>query len=359
MSVLPSQPAAELRPADKLLDVLGSFWSSVYQGQDLVMSLLSSKAKLAAQTNFKLLELLNSMSRFSVPVYSRENWTSLVIRQSQLKSVVRPRLRYGDGSAFYGISTILYFDEYALSWSDSLLGWGPAGSNYGDAVTADTLDITKPSALVHAPLLLNAMLKPSVTLVPGIDYRLQGDVIVFKKNPFDNPLISQLELVDAEGNVVDKELVLWIYNGHWDRQTTYKQFGYALNFFARSSENYKQLVNAILDACCSGTSVKSQQLALAAISGYPFVKEAAETVESIITTSAKLQIVTDRHVYTYSAGSQPLVAVGDVVNVGDFLTNDIQVYELNRGSENFLNDFRWLTLAYVSVVLVVLQRPDF
>jgi hypothetical protein len=71
---------------------------------------------------------------------------------------------------------------------------------------------------------------------------------------------------------------------------------------------------------------------LAAIFDIPLVKEERETVEVITLDNHGLFIATDKSVYRFSAPSNPIVAVGDVVEAGDALTDAFEIIDLNRGT---------------------------
>jgi hypothetical protein len=319
-------PRNDLDRPNVIQQLLGSFWSVVYQGQDFVGDLCSSKARLATQAQQNLVELLASVSRYTIPVFHREYWTTLTIRESHLVRQFEP--------------AVIYDATATAVWSAGL-----GGNQFGQLLPASTLNDVLAAHLHRAPLLVNRMLQPSVTLVDGIDYRTDFDRITFYENPFHNNLIPKVELLGAQGEVIDREITLWIYGGEWDLSNVYNQFGYALSLYARSSENYKTLVNAILDATTIGTTAQAQRLMFAATTGIPVVVEAQETVEYIVNESTKMQIITDQHVYTFAPSTVPTVVVGQEVYAGDTLTDALQLYELHRGSSAILPEFDYLTIS--------------
>lgn len=319
-------PRNDLDRANTLLQLLGSFWAVIYEGREFVTDVCSSKARLALQAQQNLLELVASVSRYNIAVFHREYWTNLTIRESQIVRQSTPSL--------------LYQADATAVWTS-----GVGGNQFGQELPATGLrDV--PTARIHrAPVIVNRMLQPSVTLIDGIDYVTNEDGIFFYANPFENELIPKVELLNFNNETADREITLWIYGGEWDLETVYNQFGYALSVYARSSENYKTLVNALLDATTIGTSVRSQRLALAAAIGVPVVIEAVETVEEILTTASKLQIITNQNVYTFAPSAVPTVAIGEMVIAGDNLTDEVQIYELHRGSGIVLENFEYLSIS--------------
>ena len=85
--------------------------------------------------------------------------------------------------------------------------------------------------------------------------------------------------------VVDREINLWVYRGQFDWHTTYEQFGYVLGLHAaQSSQQYKDLVNAVFDALVEGTTARAVQAALSAIADVPiFLPNPSHTCSQVIT----------------------------------------------------------------------------
>lgn len=307
-----------------LLSLLGSFWATTYQGNTLVEELASVAGQAAQQTYLQLLELVRSVSRFDVPIFHQDNWYAVTIKESELNTDPSLIARYTT-PASYSYTT-------------------PAQIAYGVTPAQPFFAIPRPEGLVEVKAIFNQITAPSVQLVLNIDFWLNDGVIVFRENPFNNPKIAKRDILNALGEIVDRELVLWLYRGQWDWNTIYEQFGYALRLKLASSAGYKQFINAIFDAFNTGTTVKTQQLALAAIFGVPLVLEATETVEYIGRDRDKLQIITDSHAYAFPRTATAIVSVGDTVHAGEPLTDLMQVFELNRGESISPDDVSALTV---------------
>jgi hypothetical protein len=312
-----------------LLDLLGSFWANTYQGTALVGDLTSTAGQIAQQTYLHLLELINSVSRFDVPVYHQDNWYGLTIRESELNTDPSLLPQHTTPSSYQFLS-------------DATLSYSTDPQTVRQSL--QLFVVTKPTGLENVKLIFNKLTSPTVELQNGLDYWITDSVIVFRDNPFNNPLIARRDLLNNSGQIVDRELVLWLYRGLWDWNTVYEQFGYALQLQLKSSEGYKSFLNAIFDALVEGTSLRTQQFALAAVYGVPLIIEATETVETIAKDADKLNIITDSHAYQFPVTAIPLVQVGDVVRAGDSITNLLQVFELNRGAEISPADIQALTI---------------
>jgi hypothetical protein len=275
-----------------LLDLLGSFWANTYQGTALVGDLTSTAGQIAQQTYLHLLELINSVSRFDVPVYHQDNWYGLTIRESELNTDPSLLPQHTTPSSYQFLS-------------DATLSYSTDPQTVRQSL--QLFVVTKPTGLENVKLIFNRLTSPTVELQNGLDYWITDSVIVFRDNPFNNPLIARRDLLNNSGQIVDRELVLWLYRGLWDWNTVYEQFGYALQLQLKSSEGYKSFLNAIFDALVEGTSLRTQQFALAAVYGVPLIIEATETVETIAKDADKLNIITDSHAYQFPVTAIPLV----------------------------------------------------
>lgn len=312
-------PQNDLDNPELLLNLLGSFWATTYQGNGVVQDLMTITGQIVQQTYTQLLELLNSVSRQNIPVFHKEDWYALTIRESELNNSEALIARYGA--------------EY--TYADGL-AYGQKASNLFYAVP-------KPAGLETVSVIFNRIAVPSVEYILNIDFTITPDLLVFRENPFTNPLVPKRDKLNNAGAIVDRECTLWLYRGDWDKNYLYDQFGYALKLNLKSSEAYKTFINAILDALVEGTSQRTQQLALGAVFGIPLVMETEEVVQHIRRLDV-LHIITNHHVYQFPLTSQPTVTEGMTVYAGDTLTDTLQIFEPNRGEKIDPAFLRALTL---------------
>lgn len=298
--------------SELLLQLLGSYWHNVYEGADQVQSLAYSRAQRDIQTHLDLLELIAAISRTTTPIFHRENWYLLTIKESEINTDEQLMATYEqDSTRQYSEGTDL---EYGVV----------PGSQAAYSVAI-------PDELVNCPLIFNRVTAPSLTWTKGIDYWIpKAGLLTFRENPFDNSLVAVREIF-VNNEVTDREAALWIFRGEFDWDMLYQQFGYALKMRLQSSDGYRQLINAVLDALTQGTTKRSLQYAWSAITGIPLVWEDEETVEAIRTDRRGLVVVTDQHIYRFPSGSRTLVSEGDVVYGGDSLVDTLQFFEFNRG----------------------------
>ncbi len=289
-----------------LLAVLGSWWADTYSGRDQVAAVVQGKAQVENQSMLDLLELLASLSRFTVPIYHTDNWYPLYLLASQRNDAQTSLLRY-DGSATYD-----------------------AGNRY-DIPTARAFHaFPRPANMVAAPLLMNRFVAPTMTQNSGIDYILADNAIIFRSNPFDDPRVAT-RVVYKDGIPVDTEALVWVFNGQFDWDTIYKQFAYVIGMRLKSSLGYRNLMNAVYDSMVGGTTRATMLQAFSAMTGVPLVQEDAETIVDIVTDSVNLIVITDLSVYKFGLAALPIVSIGDKVVRGQALTDALRFDELNRG----------------------------
>lgn len=303
---------------DKLLGLIGTFWRNVYEGSFLVGSVLHARAQLDADAHLRLLDLVASMSRFTVPVFHRTNWTFLRLLESRKNET---ELATFDGS--------LAFDE----GSPAAYGVPRAGELHAWAA---------PAGLAKASVVLNRITDASLVLTAGVDYTLADGVIRFRADPFADDRVATREVVQ-DGTVVDREAGLWAYGGEWDWDTVHRQFGYALGLRFASGEGYRDLVNAVFDALVQGPTAASLEAAFSAVCGIPLAA-GDEVVEETWADGDHRWVSTDKTVYKFGRAAVPVVAVGQLLEAGQPLVRGLRFIDLNRGHAAIVDGLRALVL---------------
>jgi hypothetical protein len=303
---------------DKLLGMIGSFWRNVYEGSFLVESLLHARAQLDAEAHLRLLDLVASMSRLTVPVFHRKNWTFLTLRESGKNETELSRF---DGSLAFTDGSPARFDTPR------------PGELHAWAV---------PPGFVAANVVLNRITDASLVLTAGTDFTVADGVIRFRDDPFADDRVAKRELVQ-DGVVVDREAALWAYGGEWDWDTVYQQFGYVLGLKRASSGEYRDLVNAVFDALVQGPTAASVEAAFSAVCGIPLAA-GDEVVEEVWRDAAHLWVATDKTVYKFGAGAVPLVTPGQLLEPGQPVVRGLRFIDLNRGHAAVVGGLRALVL---------------
>ncbi len=319
-----SFPSSDFDRPATLKALLGSFWSDIYDDQATLDGMIEGRALLGKQMVQDLNELESCMGRFLVPTLHLERWLPMTFRLSEMNTETAV-LRYDDGAV------------YGNQPEDGTL------YRYGLPANVNDFSFPLPTELVGGEFISNAVTEPTVSLVAGVDYLLMPDrgAIVFRDNPFDNPLLTQQIVYDSSGAVADRTIALWLYAARTERELVYRHFGYILGLPGRG-EQYKELVNALIDSIVEGTTLSAIQVAIAACTGIPFVAEDDEVVELVTEDDRGLVIATDRRVYRFPADATPIVSAGDNKKAGQPLVSTVEVLEFQRGA--CPDDLRALTM---------------
>lgn len=293
----------ELDDAQRLLAVVGSFWHGTYAGNDLVGQLLSAKARTQAQAHADLLELVASISRFSVPVFHTENWFPLTLRESDRNAANLPTFdgtyRWDGQARFDAPETLPLF-----AWP------APAGLADAKVVTA---------GVVGTPVAYTA----------GVDFYAAGGAVWFRADPFLDPGVRVTAEL-AGGAVADRLAHLWVYRGEYDWDTVYRQFGYALGVRLASSRPARDLVNAVYDGLVEGTTARCLEDFMAAACDVPLAA-GNEVVRYVLEDETRKWVVTDANAYGFPPGAAVIVSPGDAVRAGDPLTDALRFYDFGGG----------------------------
>lgn len=323
MSV-PSYPYFDLEGGRLLLAQLGSFWVRIFRDTKILQEHLRSSGNEQAQTYLDYLEAIATVSRLSIPVFHTQDWHLLTIRESDAKNLASI---YQEGDLVYGAQT-------------GLVEGRPAGfiQTYGGQDRPDIFRIPLPGAMRNAQYTLqNTVTLPSAAWVYGVDYTIdtERNTMSFASDPFNNPAVAIRDVLNEAGEIVDREIGLWVYRGSFDLESIWTYFGYVLSMRLRSSQEYKDLLNALWDMHVLGPSLQGFQAFLAAAAGAPTIIDASETVEVIQTEGDTKLIVTTTHAYRVPVAATVIVSVGDVLKSGDPITDAVQLVELQGANPDY------------------------
>lgn len=304
-------PANDFQNKEKLLNVLGTHWTNTYGGKDFVEEFVRSRGELEDQNHINLTEACDLLSRLDAPVYHKEKWLRVVLKESDRRK--RP-IKYGDGTV-YG--------------EQPITGQMPL---YGGSLTAAEYVFPLTQPLVFSQLAQNKISEPSLSWFHGIDFTLNSDgsAVIFKTDPFADSNLVPVEIFDGDV-VTDREITLWFKNADLDKNYLYTHIGYAVNIYGKSSESYKNLLNAYIDSLVTGATKSSFEKAVASMLGVRVVQNDQEVVELIDASGDNLVIVTDKEAYLFNVNDTATVSVGDTVYKGQLLTSAASVHELNTG----------------------------
>jgi len=324
---LPQYPTADLNQGLLLLEQLGSFWTNIFQERNILQSHLRSSANEQGQTYLNYLETFACVSRFTVPVFHHEYWYLFTLSKN---AVSNQATLYAPNDLQYGPQD----------------GTVPARAvgfvqTYGGQDVPGTVRAPLPDNLANVQFTMhNRVILPSQTLVSGLDFTIDtvNRLITFRTDPFLDPLFVKRDVFDSVGNKIDEEVAIWVYMGDFDLDYTYIQFGYALGMKYASSQEYKDLLNAVWDMFVMCLSRESLQQFLSAMSGVPFVLETEETIEVIRTEADRQLLITDQHVYQFKLSALLLYTtadIGKVVYHGQPLCTAVLIEDLAQHDPNY------------------------
>lgn len=307
---LPTFPRSLRDKPDSILGLRGSFWDGAFNDDDAVANLLAIVAQVDAQGYRLVKEAFDAKSRFTVPVLARKEWRSLSVVESQVNSKL---LTFGSGARFS--QPMANAGEYAFGRAKEVQGYS----------------VPLPSGLVDVSIITNRLSEPAVTLVRGIDFFVDDGYLVLKDNPFDSTEYERAVLYDENGEFADVEVTLWLFDSGWDEKYLLDLYGYVAGITSDSSESYKRMINALLDAYVGGSSATTLSDALSAMTGIPVCKDDGEEVVYVGSDYRGKVVVTDRSVYRFAHEDEIVVAIGDVLAAGQTMSTGLQILELTDG----------------------------
>lgn len=303
-------PNSDLDRGRNLITLLGTYWARTYTASDQLLSYTTATALTVAQTHRNLLEVVAALSRYDTPLFHRELLLPIVLRRSQMNTVV---------------TNIAKFDNIDTAFDQSVVFDAP--------VNSDVCAFPLPDNLANVGHIFNKITFPTVAFLPGIDFRVDTsrNALLFAANPFENHgVVVRQVIIDGKQ---DEELTLWGFCGDYDYNYVFNQFAYAVGINLKTSQGYKDLMNAVFNSLIDGgAAAKNLDLALSAICNIPLVSDSQEIVEAVRRDAYGLFIATDRNVYRFSDAAIPLVTEGQTVFGGQPLVDGFDITEFRPGN---------------------------
>jgi hypothetical protein len=251
-------------------------------------------------------ELLDSMGRLTCPVFHTDYWYPIDIAAADGKS--SSIIRYGD-DLVYGPqpdTNIVY--------------------QFGRSATT-AWEFPLPATLVDCCGVVESPVDSTVLLTPGLEFIIPstGGKIVFAVDPFQDDRFTPY--LDDDGLL---RMRLYLARASWDWSYVAKLYGEVAGINGRSSDRFKELVNAVLDASATGSTHRHLLDVLEAVLDSPL----ARGDESVVDVSADYLgplVLTDKMAYRLPSGSTPAVSVGDDLIPGQALSDGVSLTEIQRG----------------------------
>lgn len=309
---MPQFDAQGLDKASELLSLLGSFWANTYAGRNQVKELLYARQQSAGQTYDRWNDTLAALNPEAVPAFRRTRWHPVRLLEST---------KIGLGEPVFG-----------GAWQFAV----PSQRNF-DAAPYLAYDV---GTLTTVRLLLSEINAPGITLRHGPDFHLDADRqrIVFTQDPFADPRLTPRIVLD--GTTQDRELLLWAPGAEIDEDDIWRHFGIAFRLRIPSSTFAREAMLALYRGVADGNPIINVKAFLAAIFMAPLVEQ-AEAVVEIVEDVRATWVVTATRTYKHLPGAELSVSVGDMLQLGHFMTDAIYVQDFKGG--RFPSDLHAMT----------------
>lgn len=303
--------------ADRMLGWLRTFWTKLYRDKSFAKYLQGSRALKYAQLYLDVLEGIRLMDHSTAPVFHRERWYPIIVRQNETNMSDASVLRLGDDAVLSSEVVAPYDSKLRLGEHTSL---------------EEFVTYQLPDKVVDVmACIVDNIADPGIVLKNGSDFRIKDSSIVIRKthDPFgaDTPF-AVFDVPETPESPGTKEAVLWACDTLVDRDYMHDHVGYAVGLEGESGEAYARIVRAVWDATTDGLSMEHLRQILAALCGIPCVLTDGETVQALYQVDGYRQVITDRNVYTLgeSAELRDAVRAGNKLSKGDFLDNSVRIY---------------------------------
>lgn len=306
-------PKNDLDKIEKMVSILGGYWSESYEGRDQIKDIVASRSKLWRQALISWEEAVKSRSRKEITSYSTSVWVRVFLDKSKGASVINDY----KGKSKYGNTPYIKYGEISgASWD-------------------------LPIGIVGVSQIYNRVSEPSASLFETIDYSIdsRSNRIVFKVNPFNNTRFPRDLITNNDGSV-DERLSMWFHMAKIDKKAVQRFYGIPIGIDGVSGESYKDLVNQIYDCLIDGPSTYK----IAKVIGDSIECPVAKNTETVIDVSkgARTVIITDKEVYYAPEASESTVSVGRGLTPGISLSDALSIKEIRRGVN--LNNLPSLTI---------------
>jgi len=184
-------------------------------------------------------------------------------------------------------------------------------------VSTNGFSFTAPTDLVTVPCIANGIMKPTITLSEGVDYYCEDGCIIFRTDPF---ITFTSEPVFTSGAVSDRRLYLWLLCPVFDHHLVQSHLSYLFGKH-RDSENWKDILNILLDGLVAGSSRSLLEQVVGKIYDISLTETADEIVEEIYSDFSYQWVITNNKAYKHSLSATIIVEVGQVLAKNSPMSN--------------------------------------
>lgn len=313
---------ADFTDPEVAFEYLSPFWTRMFKDSDAVRGIVHANSQQLSQIYLNWLEAVGMLSIKTAEPFHKEQFMPMIIRRSKF-STGPDVLTFGSGTVF---------------------GAQPEGGTYrpGDVFTYGGLErlsglyyVGMPTGVVSVgPFIYNRLTEPSVVMLRDSDFMVIDNIVAFREDPFENPLIPK-RIVAGDNGTQDEEIILWASEARIDDQRLYQNYGFAFPARRKSSEAYRLILETFYRIYADGPSPVAVDMVVAALAGLPITKEDLEVVESITEFNGQALVITDAGSYQLPVGVavRSEIEVGTELSAGSPLAEATRVYEGGTGSD--------------------------
>lgn len=306
-ATLSRYPRDDVDRPRRLAAVSGSFWREIVDDAREPAGLARGAAAAWRRVADALEEASDAVAFGAIPLRRTVEWTPIAVVESEPRPPAPARAFGRDGGRF----------------ADG----GPA---YGEAAAGRLRVPIGP--FDDVPALVDSPAAASLLWTRGVDYDVADGWITLRRDPFE-------ATARARGAAGGRTMTLWLWRARRDDRLLARRVGGVLGPPLPSTPAAAALVAAALDALHDGGSELSLRRAFAAAHDAPLCAVDGEVVAAVGRDAAGPYVVTSASAYRLPAAAAPVVAVGDVLALGDPIGDAVLFDPLGPGIPPGLTTF--------------------
>jgi len=297
----------------RLLEVLGYFWSNLFLDSDFVVDYATSFAVPFSELADEVSRLPDYLSRYTVPITEPGSIRLFLLDESEEDTNA---YHYGDDGLVYG---------------------GPA--LYGQENLTGNMRKFPIDAGFEPKYLATSIDSPATILELGVDYTIADGWITFLENP--EGLTGLMKRAKLVGDTTYFTFFFWGFQVQQDIEAVNNFFGSMVGVCGASTERTKRAVNVAWDLRVNGATVQSVGRLLSVLTDTDYV-ETAGTVAEIYPEGDRICVLTENAVYTAPLEAAVLAETGDLLSPGDEI---FDTYAVKVGADVIdFDDFEGIAL---------------
>jgi hypothetical protein len=300
-----------------IVNSLGFFWTDVFQNDEFVDNYSSTLGIQYNDLNTIVQNTPQVKARRDIPVFDIEDYRIFVFDE---RSLDRDKNKYGDPGLIYG-----------------------GGEVYGAQLSGDLEEYSYPIDPDTVPLFMSPTpFAEDGILQKDVDYRIEGDRIIFKINPLTLTNVLK-NVVNEDGSEVQFfQFALWGFKTAVDRQNIQSFYGAIGGVTGASSDEYKEAMNIAWQLRVDGASVANLTKLLSLTTNVDYVVGTGQIL-NIFNEGDGVCVETENNVYCAPLGTPLNAGISDTINEADIIFDTFAIYD-NTSNIPF-EDFEGLLLS--------------